>query len=341
MSLTVTQMAKKMLPEMLSNSGINVGSASSTEYNKKLQQPDKAELESAAKSLTKAYKKGDYADFSQLLKSSSKRKSYTAETAAEAMAQGVPTHSFFYQDIDALAQVASDPDKTLDTSFAEDTLDFFTGGNYTKQDVDKLQSQMSAALKELSQQLEDTGKVDAGKLKSRMTINGAEVSLGELADFQMMGQKLAPAFDSISSDTSRFEDMQSMAKMSIARLMGRRYGENRGEIGSMFSSAIEGLYDKGMDQINRLYTDAQGGVSNVSQYNDTVRRGNEVTNMFSRLDTTNKSTLAYDFNRKISTMREMMNQQYTQFGTPALYRNANAAAKNVGMFFSTVYEMMT
>jgi len=302
---------------------------------------DPVQQAEALKAAKKAYKRGDYTDLTPMLGTMPTQKAaYTADTAREAATKGVPTHGFFYQNIDSLAQIASDPSKTLDTSFAEDTLDFFTGGNYSQQDVEKLHGQMSTALKEMSQQLADTGKVDASKLKSRMTIGGTEVSLGELANFQMMGQQLSPVFDGIKADNSRFEDMQSVAKMSIARLAGRKYGQNKGELGAMFSSAMDKLYDKGMDKINQLYTDASGNMSNTSLFESTMQTGKDISSLFSQLNTTNKSTMAYDFNQKLSTMQSMLNQQYNLMGMPTASLNANMAARNVGHFFSAISRML-
>ncbi len=341
--LIQNQWSRTTLPSQLTkNSNVTqANKPAQTGYGEKVQGPDQAQQASALKAAQKAYKRGDYADLTPMLGTMPTQKAaYTADTAREASVKGVPTHGFFYQNIDSLAQIASDPSKTLDTSFAEDTLDFFTGGNYSQQDVEKLHGQMSTALKEMSQQLADTGKVDASKLKSRMTIGGTEVSLGELADFQMMGQQLSPVFDSINADSSRFEDMQSVAKMSIARLMGRRYGQSKGELGTMFSSAMDKLYDKGMDKINQLYTDASGNMSNTSLFESAMQTGKDISSMFSQLNTTNKSTMAYDFSQKLSTMRGMLNQQYSLMGMPAASLNANMAAKNVGRFFSAITRML-
>ncbi len=329
-------------PQITKNSSVTqISKPTQTGYGEKIGGFDQAQQAAALKAAQKAYKRGDYTDLTPMLGTLPTQKAaYTADTAREAATKGVPTHSFFYQNIDSLAQIASDPSKTLDTSFAEDTLDFFTGGNYSRKDVEKLHGQMSEALKEMSQQLADTGKVDASKLKSRMTIGGTEISLGELADFQMMGQQLSPVFDSISADNSRFEDMQSVAKMSIARLAGRRYGQGKGELGAMFSSAMDKLYDKGMDKINQLYTDASGNMPDTSLYESTIQTGKDISSMFSQLNTANKSAMAYDFNRKLSTMQSMLNQQYNLMGMPAASLNANMAAKNVGQFFSAVSRML-
>lgn len=268
-----------------------------------------------------------------------KKPLYDAESARKAAEEGVPTHSFFYQDIDALAQkAAKDPD-ALDRSFARDTLDFFTGGNYTEQEVDALHTQMTAALQELSRQLEETGSVNAGTLQSRMDIGGSQVSLGELAEYQMMGQKLSPVFNSITKTSSRFDDMQATAKMAVARLAGRTYGQSRGDVGGMFSAAIDRLYEKGMDRVDQLYTDAQSALpQGFAQESSQIR--NKLSELFSQSGTGNRSALAHDLNGKLTAMRGMMNQQYAQFGVPVSFRNANAAAQNVGMYFTALYRLL-
>lgn len=346
MSLTVSQLAAQSYTAGLVTRASNSNSsyAVPTQENPTPDWMEKIQrLDQQRRAAVDAYRKGDLSQLADQALSGGdvKKTEYTPETANEAAAQGIPTHGFFYQNIDELAQIANDPEQTLSDSFAVDTLDFFTGGNYSQEDVSLLQSQMQTALQEMAGQLEETGSVDAGKLKSRMTIGGAEVSLGQLAGFQMMGQQLSSVFDGIQESNTRFEDMQASAKMAVARRMGQAYGQDKGQIGTMFSDAIDRLYQKGMDKVNLYYTDDPDGVAGGSAYADSASQlKDQVASMFGNLDTSNKSALGHDFSDKLSLMQSMINQQNEQFGIPAGYRNAASAAKNIGLFFSAAYQML-
>ncbi|MBQ9721259.1 MAG: hypothetical protein IJV64_11280 [Oscillospiraceae bacterium] len=85
----------------------------------------------------------------------------TASAANEAAKKGAPTHGFFYQKTDFLtdaakeyATLADDEEfqfrNIWDEGFVKDTLDFFTGGDYTQSDVNRMQNQMTDLVRELS-----------------------------------------------------------------------------------------------------------------------------------------------------------------------------------------------
>lgn len=193
---------------------------------------------------------------------------FTAEDANKAAASGGATHGFFYRKTDFLFSAAQEytalNDNEVfrhrninDVNFVRDTLDFFTDGNYTQADVNRMQDQMTAVVRELAQQIKDGGSPDLSKVKTTLTVGGAEVSISQLLDMQETGRGLSESFGGMTSGSLTAHNIEAFAEMGIAKSLGNYYGSDKGEIGKLFSSAVDRLYEKGVAEVQRANTWAQ------------------------------------------------------------------------------------
>lgn len=187
---------------------------------------------------------------------------FTAEDANKSAASGGATHGFFYRETDFLFSTAQEYTalgenevfrhrNINDVNFVRDTLDFFTDGNYTQADVNRMQDQMTAVVRELAQQMKDGGAPDLSKVKTTLTVGGGEVSISQLLEMQKTGRELSESFSGMTSGSLIGHNIEAFAEMGIARSLGNYYGSDKGAIGQMFSKGIDRLYEKGMAQFDK------------------------------------------------------------------------------------------
>lgn len=236
---------------------------------------------------------------------------------------GAPTHGFFYHDTDFLFDAAKEYSvlgeneifrhrNIYDIGFIRDTLDLFTNGGYTEEDVALMERQMEHVVLELAQQVKKGESPDLSKLQSRLTVGGADVSIAQLLEFQKIGKELEGAFDTVTVGQLQ---TQKYAQMGIAKAVGSYYGSGRGQIGEMFSSAIDRLYDKGVAMIRQTYS---AGAYQIGPWNqrqeDAVKVGLDIAQTLSKLDTSSKDHMIKDFSARSAAIRQMVQKHCDRFG---------------------------
>lgn len=251
----------------------------------------------------------------------------TAEDANRSAAAGGPTHGFFYRSTDFLLDAAKEyatlgeneefqHRNIADVNFVRDALDFFTDGNYSQDDVNAVQEQITEVVRELAQQLKNGESADLNKLQSKLTIGGADVTISQLAEMQKVGKEISDAFTNISSGSLDAQNIQSFANMGIAKTAGTFYGSNKGRIGEMFSTAIDRMYEKGVDLIKKADNWAQtvGKSAYTSCTQDAVKTELNISELFSKMDTSSTANLAKSFASTLSQARSLVQQYCNQYG---------------------------
>ena len=251
----------------------------------------------------------------------------TAEDANRSAAAGGPTHGFFYRSTDFLLDAAKEyatlnenevfqHRNIADVNFVRDTLDFFTNGNYSQGDVNAVQEQITGVVKELAQQLKNGECADLSKLQSKLTIGGADVTISQLMEMQKVGKEMSDAFSDISSGSLNSQNIQSFANMGIAKAVGTQYGNSRGQIGELFSKAIDRMYEKGVAQVQRAdewgRTISQRGYTSCTQ--NAVKTELNISELFSKMDTSSVANLAKSFTATLSQARALVQQHCNQYG---------------------------
>ena len=272
----------------------------------------------------------------------------TADDANKSAAVGGATHGFFYHKTDFLFDAAKEYAKLgenevyryrniNDVNFVRDTLDFFTGGNYTQYDVNAAQDQITDMVYELAQQLKDGGSADLSKVQTKLTIGGEDVSLSQILEMQKMGRDLSESFDGFSWGSLNGKNTQAFAEMGIAKSIGNHYGSDKGEIGRMFSDAIDRLYEKGVAQVQKgeAWARSVSVAANTSSDKAAVKLELNIAELFSKLDTADKSSLSNSFSSALTEMRAMVQQYCNQHGLLTSHVGLAGATDNVSKFFQS------
>ena len=277
----------------------------------------------------------------------------TAEDANKSAAAGGATHGFFYRSTDFLLDAAKEY-ATLgenevfqyrniaDVNFVRDALDFFTDGNYTQNDVNAIQEQMTEVVRELAQQLKNGEAPDLGKLQSKLTIGGADVTISQLIDMQKMGRELSDAFNGITSGSLTANNIEGFAKMGIAKSLGNYYGSGQGEIGKLFSSAVDRLYEKGVAQVEKAeaWVRTATPAANTSASRDAVKTEKAIAELFSKLDTSNESRLEKSFSSALSQARALVQEYCNRYNMLTSDVGLAGTTNNISKFFQNWVERL-
>ena len=278
---------------------------------------------------------------------------YTAEDANKAAASGGATHGFFYRKTDFLFSAAQEYTalgeneifrhrNINDVNFVRDTLDFFTNGNYSQTDVNRMQDQMTSIVRELAQQIKDGGTPDLSKVKTTLTVGGTEVSISQLLEMQKTGRELSESFSGITSGSLTAHNTEAFAKMGIAKALGNYYGSDKGAIGQMFSQSMDRLYEKGLDQVERGHAWAQTVTygARTSGNRDAVKTELGLAKLFSQMDTRNKSGLVQSFSSTLAQARSLVAQYCSQYNLPTTHVGLAGATVGIEKFFQTWMEKL-
>lgn len=214
--------------------------------------------------------------------------------------QGHATHGFLYNSRDFLEVAALKYEALEDgqmyrnsgingDSFVKNALDFFTGGNYTDEDFDKLKDQLVDVVFELAEQLKNGEELDFHKVESTLTVAGVDTTLGEILDFQ----KAAYDMESVL-----FGSSPSYAEIGMVESMANAYGSDKGELGQMFADAMTDLCDRAATK-QAATADAWQSTDLPDQYKahlkDKHERYETITDLYSNLDTSSKESLEASF----------------------------------------------
>ncbi len=282
----------------------------------------------------------------------------TADDARKSAKAGGATHAFLYQNFDFLTDAAKEY-ATLgenevfqhrninDLSFVRDTLSFFTGEDYYKSGyIDETQSalmdQMTDAVRELAQQIKDGENPDLSKVKTTLTIGGTDVTVAQLMEMQQVGRELSESFKNVSAGSLNGQNTEAFAKMGIAKTFGRYYGGDKGEIGTMFSAAIDRLYERGITQVQKGQAWSQSviGVANTSGNQDAVRTELNIADMFSKMDSSSKTSLSNSFSSALSQMRALVQQYCGSYGLLTSHVGLAGVTDNISKFFQNWMEKL-
>ncbi|MBO4915534.1 MAG: hypothetical protein J5449_10045 [Oscillospiraceae bacterium] len=257
---------------------------------------------------------------------------YTPESANEAAKNGASTHGFLYRESDFLfdaansyAKLADDEDfryrNIRDEGFVRDSLDFFTNGNYTEDDVRKMQDQMTDLVREMAKQVRSGETPDLDKLQTKLTVGGADVTISELINMQTTGRKLSRVLNDIGIGNQI--DAVGFGKVGIAKAVGHNYGASRGEIGAKFSEAIDRMYDKALSRVSRIATEVVekandgSGIYWRKTYKEVEKSDFQIADLLSKLDMSSKAAASKDLNAKMKQVDGIIEDYCRQHDVPA------------------------
>lgn len=271
---------------------------------------------------------------------------YTAEDANKAAASGGATHGFFYRKTDFLFSAAQEYTalgenevfrhrNINDVNFVRDTLDFFTNGNYTQTDVNRMQDQITSVVREMAQQIKDGGTPDLSKVKTTLTVGGTEVSISQLLEMQETGRGLSESFSGMTTGSLTAHNTEVFAEMGIAKALGNYYGSDKGAIGQMFSQSMDRLYEKGIAEVERAHAWAQTVTygAKTPGNRDAVKTELGLAKLFSQMDTGSKSSIAQSFSSTLAQARSLVQQYCSQYNMPTTHVGLAGATVGIEKFF--------
>ena len=253
----------------------------------------------------------------------------TSGMASNAAKSGWPTHGFLYEGTEFLTEAAKEyatlgDDEVFrhrniwDGNFVNSTLDFFTNGNYTEDDVRRMQDQMTDLVRELGKQVRSGETLDFSKAQTKLTVGGVDTTLSELLDMQKTGRVISEDLDHISFGTDIYT--KQFGQMGIAKAMGNAYGAASGELGAKFSTVVDRLYDNAMTMIQRNADEAVGrsndgtGIYWPQNTSEVVKIDRQIADLFSKLDTSSKKAARIDFNLKMKQADALIQSYCSKHG---------------------------
>lgn len=271
---------------------------------------------------------------------------FTAEDANKSAASGGATHGFFYRDTDFLFSAAKEYTalgenevfryrNINDVNFVRDTLDFFTNGNYTQSDVNHMQDQMTAVVRELAQQIKYGGEPDLSKVQTTLTVGSEDVSISQLLEMQKTGRELSESFSGMTSGSLTSHNIEAFAEMGMAKSLGNYYGSDKGAIGQMFSQGIDRLYEKGMARLEKAdaWAKSVSYAAGTSGNRDAVKTERNIADLFSSLNAASKSSFIQSFSSALTQARALVQQYCSQYNRQTSHVGLAGATAGIETFF--------
>lgn len=274
--------------------------------------------------------------------------------ASDLQRRDAAIHSFCYLDTDFLYEAAgryatlADDEAFMyraidDTDFVSDTLNFFTGGDYTRADTVKMEDEITTIVEELAQQIKNGEAPDLNKLQNKITIGGVEVSLIELMEYQKTGKELMDSFQygQLSAPLSG-ANVAGHAKMGLAKSIAELYGSDKGELGKRFSEGIARVYEKAVarqekDASDDFWRDGYWSSEAVDIQVDSAK-------LFGHMKSSSKESLAEDLSQKLNQLQSRIRAYCYSFGNQLAYNpygsviNLNGTVKKIQDFFQAWME---
>ncbi len=173
--------------------------------------------------------------------------------------------------------------------FVADTLDFFTGGQYTKEDAATLEGQVKQVVQELAQQIKDGKEMDLNKVGTKLTIAGAETTVADLFKLQKMGRLTE---DTLGVHGGNLNSRQyGITGVTIAA--AKKLASAHGELGKLFNQTIDRFYQQHrkelVEETQRLI---DSGCWNPALFHDSVQTGLEILDAYANIDFGSASSIA-------------------------------------------------
>lgn len=274
--------------------------------------------------------------------------------ASDLQRRGAAIDSFCYLETDFLYEAAgryatlADDEAFMhraidDTSFVDDTLNFFTGGNYTRDERVQMEDDITTIVEELAQQIKNGEAPDLSKLQTKLTVCGVDVSLTELMEYQKVGRELMDSFQygQLSAPLSG-ANVAEHAKMGLAKSIAELYGSDKGELGKRFAEGIGRVYEKAVARQEKnasddFWRDGYWSSEAVDIQVDSAK-------LFGHMKTSSKESMTEDLSQKLNQLQSRIRAYCYSFGNQLAYNpygsvvNLNGTVRKIQDFFHSWME---
>lgn len=195
------------------------------------------------------------------------------------------------EDLAANGKITSPYHNQQNTMFAEQALDFFTGGKYTAKELETLKGQLNQVIGELANQVKDGKPMDITKVNTKLTIGGVETTVSELFEFQKVGFILQDAFTIRGGNLN----IQDFGTAGVAAVAAKKFAAAHGALGEMFSKTVDRFYEQYRQDIwndtqNKIATGYY--VGEPERHRDIAKTGQEILDIYSKVDLDDPSSIS-------------------------------------------------
>ncbi len=230
---------------------------------------------------------------------------------------------------------------TKDHDFVCAAISFLKGDSATKEEVKSVQKQMDAVVKELAGRMKTGDSTDLHTLKSKITIEGTDMTIGDLLDMQQslngFEGVMKTAFENVGTG-----DRGQFGKLGMMKPLIHAYAQNfapnlRKGVESAFDQAADGLYKKAVDYQENWHAQTQkedGGCQCPNPYfTSNAYYGNvreSFYQIFSNLDSSSKGAMTKDFENRMQEFSAVSNASDRVMGVD----DTSFYAKNLRSLFN-------
>lgn len=252
------------------------------------------------------------------------------------------TADFFDASADFITKAAQEyaktgSDETLTTpyysgdKFVKSALDFFSTGNYTQADVDRMKASVESIIKELAEMIKNGEEADLSKVKGKVDIMGKQISLTQLLEMQEYGKELSNQLVGEKREFLGFGNdggVEYYARRGLIKSMGMSYGDQiGGDAGDLFKTA----WGAEVDRHSQIFIDIDDRHRELimkhlddKDKEGTILHGNLRKNgaqwiydVFSKIDTSSKENALKSYKALSGEIDAAINKFYGQYsGVP-------------------------
>ena len=224
---------------------------------------------------------------------------------------------------------------TKDDDFVNIAISFFKGDSATDEEVKSVQKQMDSVVRELADRMKTGGSTNLHTLKSKITIEGTDMTIGDLLDMQQSlngfeGVMKTAYLSCGTNDSGQFGKL-GMLKPLI-HVYAQSFAPNLQKgVESAFGKAADGLYKKAVDFQENWHAQTlkeDGGYQYPNPYyTSDAYYGNVRENyyqIFSNLDSSSKAAMTKDFENRLQEFSALSQTADGKMGiskTPVYVKN--------------------
>lgn len=236
---------------------------------------------------------------------------------------------------------------TKDDDFVNIAISFFKGDSATKEEVKSVQKQMDAVVKELAGRMKTGGSTDLHTLKSKITIEGTDMTIGDLLDMQQSLNGFEGVMKTAYQNGGT-GDRGQFGELGMIKPLIHAYAQNfapnlRKGVESAFGQAADSLFKKAVDYQENWHAQTQkenGGYECPNSYfTSNAYYGNvreSFYQIFSNLDSSSKGAMTKDFENRMQEFSTVSNASDRVMGVD----DTSFYAKNLRSLFNQAIQLI-
>lgn len=169
-----------------------------------------------------------------------------------------------------------------------------------------MHNQVQTMVRELADRMKNGQSTDLRTLNTKITIEGQDLTMGQIMDIQSASKKLTKDIDDIGSGS---ESIPNYMKKALTKVAANLYANTLpGKLGQAYKTSFSNIVDSN-------YNASQNNFNQYSSFEPVFVKNNNAAvawyNLFSSIDTSSKANATADFEKKMNSFDEIL-QNYNQ-----------------------------